>query len=142
MPDSDTTKAIVANVKTVASLQGIKFSVRKYEDENIPASLLPHGTILYTEMEYEYVHGQRSGYAQLGLMLRIVIKERNAEETLRSQLEWTDKLRSSLTINALNIGKLLTSKLVSRVTTETVDVDNTADKSILNFEIFVRYREE
>lgn len=142
MADIATMMAIIANVKTVASGEGIKFSEETYEDVSIPAALLPYGAVKYDGIEYEYTHGQRAGYAEINLILRVVFKERNIEVLTRELLTWTDRLRDSLTVNALNISDLAASKLVSKVSIEDrVDIENKANRSILTFPIFVRYRE-
>lgn len=141
MPNKNTVNSIMDNVQTVADGQGIKFSKQAYEEEAIPASLIPFGKVFYLGIEFEYVHGQRAGYAEQRVLLSVILKERDAVKMMRDLLDWTHDLRDALTINALNIGDLVSSKLVSRVTVEEVTVDNKVDLSIMNMTILVRYRE-
>ncbi len=60
---------------------------------------------------------------------------------IRSQQEWVHKVRSALSVIALNTGRLEDSKLVSRVDTQSVNVENNGSTSVLNFKVAIRYRE-
>lgn len=142
MSNFDTVDAITDNVQAVLEAQGIKYHPEVIEDvEKIADSALPLGQIFYKGEEFEYTHGQKPQYSEIEFLLRVVFRERNQREMIRMQQEWAHKIRDSLTVNALNIGKLVSSKLVSRVTTENVDIDNRAALSVLEYEVLVRYRE-
>jgi hypothetical protein len=142
MANIDTVKSISDNLQTVLEAQGIKFSRKSFEDDDqIPASLLPYGEIYYTGEEFEITHSQRPGYADIIYNLRVVLGERNPIDVMRHQQEWVHKLRDALTVNALNVGDLASSKLVALVDTATVSVENEAVRSALNYQVRVRYRE-
>ena len=142
MGNFNTVDAITDNVQLVLEQQGIKYHPEVIEDvEKIADSTLPLGQIFYKGEEFEYTHGQKPQYSEIEFLLRVVFRERDQREMIRMQQEWAHKIRDSLTVNALNIGELLSSKLVSRVTTENVDVDNRAVLSVLEYEVLVRYRE-
>ncbi len=142
MTNFATVKSVTDNLQSVLRGQGIHFDRKAYEDDkNIPASLLPHGEIYYDGEEFEYTHGERPGYAEINYRLRVVLQERDPVDAMREQQNWTHKSRDSLTVSALNVVDLASSKLVSRVTTEAVDVDNRSTRAVLNYRIKVRYRE-
>ena len=142
MADIATMKAIIDNVQTVAQSQGIKFNREAYEDaNNIPASLIPFGKVFYKGLVPENTHGQRASYAELELLLKVILKETDTTVMMRKQLEWTDKLRDSMTVNALNIDELSASQLISKVTTDTIEVENRLNISELDVTFLIRYRE-
>ena len=142
MSSLTTVKAITTNIKTVASKQGAKFYDKSYDDLSaVPASRTPYGQIFYVGNEFEYIHGQRMGYAEARFLLRIVISERNSKNMTERLQEWVHNLRAALTVNALNIGDLVSSLEVSRVVVDEVEVDNLAEYSVLGYRISVRYRE-
>lgn len=144
MSNYDTIVSIADNLEAVLRGLGIHFSRKTYEDiGNIPASVLPHGEIFYKREEFEHTHGQRAGYAESEFQLKVIIKERTPTDVMREQMRWVHLVRDALTVNALNIGDLAASKLVSLVTTGTVEVDNTRTDSVaaMDYQVIVRYRE-
>lgn len=139
-----TVQAITKNIETVLKGKGINFTQKAFDDETqIPASLLPLGQIFYNAEEFEYVHGQRPGYAEIAFTVKVVIDRRTPEDSIRDQQSWVHSVRDGLTVNALNIGDIVTSKLVSKVTTESVSIENKSSNiSALTMAFKVRYREE
>ena len=142
MADIDTVKSTTDNLQTVLDGLGIKFSRETFDDlSKIPASLIPFGRIFYLGETFEYTHGQKAEYAEVEFSVQVVLKSRDAVDRIRDQQVWVHKLRDGLTVNALNIADLATSKLISRVTTESVTINNISDLSTLDYTIRVRYRE-
>lgn len=148
MSNYDTIKSIADNLESVLRGLGIHFDRKTYEDiGNIPASVLPHGEIFYRGEVFEYTHGQRAGYAEGLFRLRVILRERTPADVMREQMRWVHLVRDVLTVNALNIGSLATSKLISLVTTGVVEVDNirtdsvTADVAAMDYSLSIRYRE-
>lgn len=144
MGNLETVKFITDNIETVLKGLGIHFVRKTFEDEkNIPASLLPLGEIRYQGEVFEYTHGERMGYIEAEFALRVTIAERDTVDMMRAQQKWAHSIRGALTINALNIAGLVTSKYVSRVTTAAVEVDNARTDGVaaLGYQLMVRYRE-
>jgi hypothetical protein len=142
--DFPTLKSIRDNVFTVLKSKGINFTVETYDNiDNIEASILPHGQVRYDRVDYENTHGQRSSYAEVLFFIRVVFKNNNKKVSQDKQMEWTDLIRKGLTVDALNINDLVTSKLVSLVTTVNIEVDNTDSGGLtaLEYEMLIRYRE-
>lgn len=142
MANVDTVKSITDNLQTVLQAQGIKFARKAYDDiKAVPASLLPLGDIFYEGEDFEYTHGQRQGYAELRFVLRVVLRERDHQSLMREKQEWVHRIRGALTVDALNIGDLLSTKSVSRVTASGVEISDSQNTSSLDYTISVRYRE-
>ena len=142
MGNKETVRSITDNTQTVLQGFGIKFSLQIYEEvEKIPASLMPHGQIFYKGEEFEYTHGQKPQFAEIEFLLRVAIQNRDARQMTREQQKWVHLIRDGLTVPALNIGDIASSKLVSRVTTEDVTIDHRVAVSVLEYEVLVRYRE-
>lgn len=137
-----TIKSITDNVQSVLQGQGIKFSRKTFEDEKaIPASLLPFGEIYYRGEDFEYNHGQRAGYSEASFNIKITLQDRDMTALMRSAQKWTHAVRDALTVNALNIVDLATSKLVSWVVMESVDINYTTEYATLTHRAKIRYRE-
>ena len=144
MSNFDTIIAITDNLETVLRNMGINFTRKTYEDmASIPTSLLPLGEITYDGESFEHPSGQRSGYAEAGYRLKVIIREAEAKDMQRVQMKWVHLIRDGLTVNALNIGALVSSKLISNVVTEAARPDNTQTGGIgsVEYDIKIRYRE-
>lgn len=143
MGNIETIKSLTDNIQTVLQGLGIKFARKNFEDvKNIPASLFPYGAIFDKGIDWEYTHGQKAGYGVQSFLIWVVDKERNDKVTMRQIQEWVQLIKGALTVNALNIGDLSASKLISWV--ETIDTDTEHREegvSVLNYTIAVRYRE-
>lgn len=142
MANVDTIKAITRNLKTVLQNMGIKFALETIEEESkIPANQIPFGQIFYNTEEFEYTHGQKPEYAEVNFIVRVVLKKNNPTDLMAEQQKWIHLIRDGVTINALNIGDLSASLLVSRVTTREPDIDTQSDTSFVNYDMKIRYRE-
>ncbi|CAG0933365.1 hypothetical protein PLCT1_02345 [Planctomycetaceae bacterium] len=144
MSNFDTVQAITTNLEKVLRGLGLKFSPTIFDDaKNIPASLIPLGEIFYNRETFEYTHGQKPEYAEAEYALRVTLSYRNPADMMREQQRWVHLIRDGLTVNALNIGDLVTSKLVSRVTTEEAAVENDRSNGIaaISYRTLIRYRE-
>lgn len=142
MSNFQTVTSITDNLQSVLKGMGINFTREAYDDEAaIPATILPHGQIFYEGETFEYTHGQKPEYGEILFRLRVVLRERASTDAIREQMKWVHLIRDGLTINALNIGDLVTSKLVSRVTTEGVEIVNNAPRASIIYRALIRYRE-
>ena len=137
-----TIKSITDNVQSVLQGQGIKFSRKTFDDEkSIPASLIPFGEIYYKSEDFQYTHGQRAGYVEAGFDVKIILRDADAIGLMRLTQKWAHTVRDALTVNALNIVDLVTSKLVSWVEVEGVEIDYKSEYCVLALKVKIRYRE-
>ncbi|VAV82536.1 hypothetical protein MNBD_DELTA01-1632 [hydrothermal vent metagenome] len=145
MSNFDTIKAITENIQGVLEGLGIKFSQKAFEDsKDVPASLLPYGEVFYTGESFEETSGERPSYVEADFTLVVILRERFARDLVRAEQDWVHRIRGALGVDALNIGGLAVSKLVSRVTSGSVGMDKGSGKSglgILSYQAKVRYRE-
>ena len=137
-----TIKSITDNLQSVLQAQGIKFTRKTFEDEKaIPASLLPLGEIYYRGEDFEYNHGQRAGYSEANFDIKVTVQDRDMTALMRLAQKWTHAVRDALTVNALNIGDLSASKLVSWVVMESVGIGYNVEYATLTHAMKIRYRE-
>lgn len=144
MSNFDTIVAITDNLEAVLRGMGINFTRKTYEDmASIPTSLFPVGEITYNGESFEHPSGQRSGYAEADYRLRVILREAEAKDMQRVQMKWIHLIRDGLTVNALNIGSLVSSKLISNAITEAARPNNTQTDGIgaVEYDIKIRYRE-
>jgi len=142
MSNFDTVKAITANIESVLKAQGIGFNLATDETLDKKAALTPYGEIFYISETFEYTHGQKPEYAEAEFKIRIVLFNPNPRDMVREQQKWVHLIREALTVNALNVGGLVATKYVSRVTTDTVTIGSNGDGfADLDYTILIRYRE-
>lgn len=142
MSNFDTISAITDNIETVLKNLGINFTREVYDNvDSVPASILPHGRIFYVSESFEYPYGQKPAYADAVFRATIILMNRDALGMIRDQQKWAHNIREAITVNALNVGSLSTTKYVSLASITSIDIDNTADKSALDITIQIRYRE-
>jgi len=144
MSNADTIKSLTDNVQTVLQDSlGIKFERQNLEDiKDIAASKFPFGGFFDVGTEFDETHGERASYGVQSYLIWVVFKERDNAGRMRKSQEWRQLIRSGLTTNALNIGDLSASKLVSWVDTTETDIDQRDDGlSVLNYTVGIRYRE-
>lgn len=144
MSNFDTVSSITDNLETVLKKLGINFVRKTFADlKDIPASSLPLGEMRYSGEIFEYNFGEKPKYAEAGYDLRVVLSERDMRDMMRGQQKWAHLIRDGLTMAALNIGALASSKLISKVSTEAVEADNSRADGIasLTYRIRIRYRE-
>lgn len=143
MSNFDTLDAITNNLESVLKALGIQFASETFEDvAAISASLIPLGQVFFDDLDFEYTFGQKPEYVEAGFTLRVVLQDRNPRMLTRAEQNWAHQIRSALTINALNIGALAASKLVSKVNHDSVSVDHGKPQyGVLNYKVKVRYRE-
>lgn len=138
-----TIRSITDNLESVCTKLGIKFARETFDDiDAIPASLLPHGQIFYEGEDFEYAFGQKPEYATANFRLQVVLKVGgDSRENIRNQQKWVHEIRDGLTVNALNITDLATTKYISMVKVEGVEAVNAVAKSSLNVKVAIKYRE-
>lgn len=142
MSNFDTIKSITDNLQAVLKGVGLHFSREAYEDQDIPASILPHGQIFYKRERFEDSFNMRPEYIEAEFMVRVVFSERDSEDIMRGMQKWAHTVRDALTVNALNIDDLAASKLVSLVTVEAAEgelIKGTLAGTVI--ECTIRYRE-
>lgn len=143
MTNFSTIKSITDNLQSVLRGIGLNFSREIHEDESkIPAGAIPLGHIFYRGETFEDTFNQRPIYIEAEYKLRVILRERDPIDMMREMQKWTHTVKDALTVNALNIGDLASSKLVNLVRVERAETETlSADMGAVNIEAIVRYRE-
>ena len=144
MANTDTSLAILDNVKKVLNQTDLSWDYISFEnEENVASSQYPRGTINFTDTDFEQTFGERPSYAEDVYEFKGWFRVKNQEDITRKKVTFVHTVRDALTVNALNIGALATSKLVSQV-----GIDDVSTESISNDVITItvteriRYRED
>ena len=105
--------------------------------------MLPYGRIFYIGEVFEELSGERAAYIEAEYTLRVTIGERDRRQMMREQQKWVHLIRDGLAVAALNIGALVSSKLVSRVISEDAIIEMAGSDSVASvvYRVRVRYRE-
>ncbi len=138
MANSDTVKGITLNLTSI--LEGLGLKV---EDLSIDPSMVstPVCVILYEGEDFEYGHGQKPLYSEIRYLLKVMLNDPRPGTSRDRYAEYVHGVREAVTVDALNVGALLASKLVSLVNTTEVTVTYEPPVSIIDYRLNVRYRE-
>lgn len=138
MANSDTVKAITANLAAI--LAGLGFKV---EDLSIDPSMTasPVCVILYEGEDFAYGHGQKPLYNEVKYLLKVMLSDPKPGTSRDKYAEYVHAIREAVTVDALNAGALATSKLVSLVNTTDVAIAYEPPVSTIDYRMNVRYRE-
>lgn len=137
-----TISAITENMLELLGRQGLFFLKKAHDDgADIPASLLPAGQLFYKGEVFDATYGQRPTYVEARYSLKVILSERTPEALMQEEQKWCHRIRDALTVDALNVKSLESSRLVSRVAIEAFEAQSRNDLSSLSCDVLVRYRE-
>lgn len=143
MGNSDTVKSIITNIETILTA----VPLRKLDMFGGPSELLPDYIsapvyyILYDGETPEYIYGQKPGYIEADLKVVLKWQSMSISEARNKTIEWFHTIRDAFTVNALNVGDLATSKLISKIVVGKPELDVQPAELLLSFNLNVRYRE-
>lgn len=138
MANSDSVKAITTNITSILTTQGLSVEDISGDPETDTITL---AQIHYQGEDFEYAHGMKPLYNEINYLIRMVFNKMSPVLSRDAQAEWIHKVREAITVNALNVGSLATTKLVSLVEHEGADVEYRPPISTINYKLKVRYRE-
>ncbi len=138
MANSDTVKAITANLTSV--LEGLGFKIEDLSSDPSMAST-PACEVLYEGEDFEYGHGQKPLYNEIRYLLKVLLNDPRPGTSRDKYAQYVHGIREAVTVNALNTGALAASKLVSLVNTTEVTVAYEPPVSTIDYRLNVRYRE-
>ncbi len=138
MVNSDTVKAITANLAAILEGLGLKI-----EDLSVDPSMttMPVCVILYEGEEFEYGHGQKPLYNEIKYLFKVMLNNPKPGTSRDKYAQYVHAIREALTVNALNTGGLADTKLVSLVNTTDVAISYEPPVSTIDYRLNVRYRE-
>lgn len=139
MSDLDTIKSIEDNLTAIITAQGFNFEDSSSDPK---AETTPVATLLFKSEDFDYTHGQKPLYNELGYEI-VANYSVSAPSTARDKAaEYGHKLRENITVNALNTGALASTKLVSRIDHQGYDVEYSKPIVRVIYKLKIRYREQ
>lgn len=138
MANSDTVKAITANLTAI--LAGLGF---KIEDLSVDPSMTssPVCVVLCNGEDFGAGHGERPLYNEIRYSIEIRFSDKYPATSRDKIAEWAHKIRDNVKVATLNTGSLAASKLVSWVNHEGYDVEYSPPVTQIEYRLRVRYRE-
>jgi len=142
MSNTTTIKAIIKNIEAILSVSLKKLDLFGGAPETLPDyTSAPVYYILYDGETPEYNHSQKPGYVEADLKIVLKWQSMGISAARDKTIEWFHTIRDALTVNALNVGDLAASKLVSKITVSKPDLDVQPAELLLTYTTTVRYRE-
>lgn len=137
MSNADTVNAVITNISAILVTLGYPV-----EDTSASPTLSsPFSQIHYNGESFDNEYGQRPEYNDIKLMIRVQFQKTTPAISRPLQVAVTHKLREGITVDTVNVGALLTSKLVSFVQHQGDDVIPDDTVSIINYNLIIQYRE-
>jgi hypothetical protein len=141
MSDADTVKSIITNIKTLLTAGGYQL-----EDDGIGADkqLLSAAAarVDYLGESFDDAFGQRSSFAEVLFSITFSFNGVNLTTRRTKFADLIHFIRDGFTVDTLNVGDLVLTKLVSAVRTESVDTSYERPFAEVVYQIRIRYRED
>ncbi len=142
MSASGTIRAITRNIQKTLQALGICFSIKTSDDaKDLAASGTPAGEIQYKGEAFEHRLGQGPLYIDAEFAINVFFAKKDSADIVREQQDWVHKIKSAMTVDALNSGELSLSKNISRVEMLRAEAMNQKNRSSISCKTTVRYRE-
>ena len=133
-------QAIITNLETiVGTTLGFKLEYNCKDDPDVDTT--PGAVILYLGETFVENFGEKPLYNEISFLILIKFTEENPGSIRDKAITHVHKLREGITIDALNVGDLSASKIVSWVDHEGAEVDNEQPVNQIDYHLSVRYRE-
>lgn len=101
----------------------------------------PQFTVAYSGTDFENNYGERPNYDNSTFVVRIKYLDANMRGLHETIIKSIHLVKQAMTIDALNVGDLTTSKLVRRVSVGKATMTSEPPSVIVSIEVTVRYRE-
>ena len=138
MSNLDTIKAITTNLKAIISTtlawSREDLSADPHAEETLQAKLI------YREERPKHNFGEAPGYIEAFFVVEILTNKTTPDDIRDSLQAGVHGLIDAVTINALNVGDLAASKLVSWVEHAGSDAEQEVPLSTIRHPITIRYR--
>lgn len=139
MADIDTVKSITTNMEAILTSLGMSLE----DGSGNPDADSPLCQILYKGEDFGDLYGEHKEFNDILFLIKIEFNKEYPGISRDKQTKWINNLRKEITINALNVGDISSSELVSFV--EHPDGEDSVDyeppMSEIDYPISVRYGE-
>lgn len=144
MSTISTVQSITDNVATILKALSLNVEYDTTVDfGNLPKSNNDFVRLIWLREIPEYTRGQRQSYRETFFELQIIIEERNKQELNRKLQQRVHEVINGLTVDALNIGDLVSTKLITLVeVSQNDDFDYRDTRAMISLELMVRYRDD
>jgi len=141
MGNIDTIKAITTNIEAILTSAPLSWDLEDLSD-NPKAETRNVCFVKYLSERFEDVFNQRPSYIEAEFAIVVVANKKTKALSRAAQQEAIHLLRNVFTVNALNIGDLSESKLVSMAKNLGGDTElEGLPASAIAYRLVVRYRE-
>jgi hypothetical protein len=140
MSNTETVQAIITNIETILTNSTLAFKLEDMSDDE-KLKTIDLAKVIYTGEEFEESYGERNLYNEIEFLIVVQYTDPNPAARRDKNAVIVHKIRDNITIDALNVGFLASTKLVSRV--EHVEAKTGIDQTTntINYILKVRYRE-
>jgi hypothetical protein len=142
--NADTVNSILDNLESVLNANtDLQWEFKAFfNPDSIAQAKFPFGWINFMDEDFEFNHNQKSKYNQVIVNLITGFQESSDRLLTRQRINLNHNVRDNVTVPSLNVGDLVTSKLVSRVEYDDIVVqDNDNNVSLMTMQIRIKYRE-
>jgi hypothetical protein len=140
MTNAANVKAIIANVESIISTTigyNLEYAIRADED----VDTTPNAVLLYDGEEFEENFGEKPLYNEIKFEILTQFRESDPQDIRDKSVDIIHNYRGNITIDALNVGDISSSKVVSRVDHDTNARAEGIPVVQLSYQMLVRYRE-
>ena len=137
MANTATVQAIITNLETLLTNAG--FTLEDLSNDNL--SNTPNAVIEYSREEFEENRGQTNKYNTIFFNILIQFKETTTAAARDKIATYTHYVRDNVNVNAVNVGDLSSSQLVSFVDHISMESENNIPIFSLSYQLSIRYRE-
>jgi hypothetical protein len=144
MATKDTVLAIYTNLLSIiTSLGGVNNKLREIVNGKEVAPMLggPQYTVSYKGSDFENSIGERPSYDNSTFEVGIKFTDATVSGITQKAIAAIHGVKEAVTVPALNVGSLVTSKLVSRVSISKAEVAQDGANVTATVSISIRYRE-
>jgi len=139
MSNLDTIKAIEDNLSAIILAQGFML---EDSSEDQKRRTKPLCALRHTGEEFGDEYGQKPDYNDIRYTLRISFSDSAPGTTRDKTAEYAHKIRNNVTVNALNVGGLVSSKLIFHVAHEGYSITGEGPpETEMEYRLRIRYRE-
>lgn len=138
----ETIAAITDNIEDALSSEGLNVTRKTLDGGgSVPAGLLPVAEVSYKGEVFEDTFGERPCHVEARFTIKVVLSGQDGSTAMDEEQRLAHKVRSAITCDALNSGRLAVTKPVSAARIPGFEIEQSGSLSKVAVEVNVRYRE-
>ena len=140
MSNKDTLQSINTNIETILT-STIGWKLEDLSDKVSTIKDTPLTTLRFIDLNFEDIYGQKPKYLIAAYEIYVFGIKFTPAEIRDKQAEFAFEIRDNITVDALNVGALATTKYVSRITHRQAENEYSPPQTRLVYPLAVRFRE-